>query len=157
MTTPAKAYTLCLRWLTLRSRSEADLRQRLRRKNCDSDDIEQALQRCLELGYIDDQRYAVERAGQLMRQGRAVGIRLHQELKKEGIDKQLATQAIDQCRQDYNEQQILSDLVERRYANIDFTALDPRHQRRIVNYLQRRGFPLTMILNHLKEIKDNPC
>ncbi len=150
MTTPPKAYTLCLRWLTLRSRSEVDLRHRLQRKGCDDDDIEQALHRCRELGYIDDRRYAIERAGQLMRRGRAVGIRLHQELKKEGINEQLATQAMVQCRQDYNEQQILTDLVAKRYANVDFTAIDHRQQRRIVNYLLRRGFPLAMILNHLK-------
>lgn len=157
MTTPPNAYALCLRWLTLRSRSEANLRQRLQRKGCDGDEIEQALQRCRELGYIDDHRYAVERSGQLMRNGRAVGIRLLHELKKDGINEQLATQAMDQCRQDYNEQQILADVVERRYTKIDFNALDQRHQRRIVNYLQRRGFPLAMILDHLKKIKDTSC
>ncbi|MEA3466399.1 MAG: regulatory protein RecX [Thermodesulfobacteriota bacterium] len=150
MTPPATAYAMCLRWLTLRSRSEAYLRQRLQRKGCDDDNIEQALHRCRELGYIDDQRYAIERAGQLMRQGRAVGIRLHQELHKDGINEHLATLAIDQCRQEYNEQNILADLVERRYANVDFSTIDQRQQRRVVNYLQRRGFPLAMILNHLK-------
>ena len=145
------AYALALRWLTLRSRSEADLRQRLRRKDCDDNDIEQALHRCRELGYIDDQRYATERASQLMRNGRAVGVRLMQELKKDGVTEQQAAQAIDQCRHDYNEHQLLAELVERRYAQLDFSNLDQRQKRRIVNFLQRRGFPLAMILNHLKE------
>lgn len=157
MLTPPKAYPLALRWLTLRSRSEADLRQRLQQKGCDPDEIEHALQRCCELGYIDDQRYAIERAGQLMRRGRAVGVRLKHELKKEGINAQLAQQAIEQCRQDHHEGQILADLVQRRYTNTDFTHLDQREQRRIVNYLQRRGFPLGLILDHLKEKKDTPC
>ena len=157
MSTPPKAYPLALRWLTLRSRSEADLRQRLQQKGCDHDDIEQALQRCCELGYIDDQRYAIERAGQLMRRGRAVGVRLKHELKKQGINAQLALQAIEHCQQELNEEQILADLVQRRYANTDFTQLDQRQQRRIINYLQRRGFALGLILDHLKEKKDTPC
>lgn len=157
MSTAPKAYPLALRWLTLRSRSETDLRQRLQQKGCDPDDIEQALQRCLELGYVDDQRYASERATQLMRRGRAVGVRLKQELKKEGISDHLAQQAIERCRQDLDEEQILADLVERRYTNTDFTQLDQRQQRRIVNYLQRRGFVLGLILDHLKEKKDTSC
>lgn len=157
MSTPPKAYPLALRWLTLRSRSEADLRHRLQQKGCDHDDIEHALQRCLELGYLDDQRYAIERAGQLMRRGRAVGVRLKHELKKQGINEHLALQAIEHCRHDLDEEQILTDLVQRRYANTDFTQLDQREQRRIVNYLQRRGFPLGLILDHLKEKKDTPC
>lgn len=92
-----------------------------------------------------------------MRRGRAVGIRLKQELKKEGINEQQAQQAIEQCCYDLDEGQILADLVQRRYANTDFTQLDQREQRRIVNYLQRRGFPLGLILDHLKKKKDTPC
>ncbi len=157
MSTPPKAYPLALRWLTLRSRSEADLRQRLQQKGCDHEEIEHALQRCCELGYIDDQRYAIERAGQLMRRGRAVGIRLKQELKKEGINEQQAQQAIEHCCHDLDEGQILADLVQRRYASTDFTHLDQREQHRIVNYLQRRGFPLRLILDHLKKKKDTSC
>lgn len=157
MSSPPKAYPLALRWLTLRSRSEADLRKRLQQKECDHDDIEQAIQRCLELGYLDDHRYAIERSGQLMRRGRAVGVRLKHELKKEGINAHLAQQAIEQCQQDLHEEQILAELVQRRYTNTDFTQLDQREQRRIINYLQRRGFPLGLILDHLREKKDTPC
>lgn len=157
MSTPPKAYPLALRWLTLRSRSEADLRQRLQQKGCDHEDIDQALQRCIELGYLNDQNYAIERAGQLMRRGRAVGVRLKHELKKIGINDHHALQAIEQCQHDHDEEQILADLVQRRYTRTDFTNLDQREQRRIVNYLQRRGFALGLILNHLKEKKDTPC
>ncbi|EAT17052.1 regulatory protein RecX [Desulfuromonas acetoxidans] len=150
MTAP-DAYALCLRWLTRRARCEADLRRRLQQRGCVDNDIEQALQRCRELGYIDDPRFAVERASQLMRQGRAVGPRLLMELKKEGLPETLATEAVQHCHEHYDQMDLLADLVERRYAKLDFTALEDRDKRRIINYLQRRGFPLAMILDHLKE------
>ena len=150
MTTP-DAYALCLRWLTRRARSESDLRCRLQQRGCDKDNIEQALQRCRELGYIDDPRFAVERASQLMRQGRAVGPRLMMELKKAGLPEALAFNAIEACREQFSETELLADLVERRYSNRDFTSLEDRDKRRIISYLQRRGFPLAMILDHLRE------
>jgi regulatory protein len=149
--TPPDAYVLCLRWLTTRARSEADLRRRLKQRGCDDKDSEQALQRCRELGYIDDPRFATERASQLMRQGRAVGPRLIMELKKEGLSEALATQAQQQCHEQHDERALLAELVDRRYARLDFSALEDRDKRRIVNYLQRRGFPLAMILDHLKD------
>lgn len=157
MSTPPKAYPLALRWLTLRSRSEADLRQRLQQKGCEHDDIEHAVQRCLELGYLNDKNFALERASQLMRRGRAVGVRLKHELKKIGINDHHALHAIEQCQYEHDEEQILADLVHRRYARVDFTNLDQREQRRIVNYLQRRGFSLGLILDHLKKKKDTSC
>lgn len=146
---PPDPYALALRWLTRRSYSEADLRQRLRRKGCDDAAIEQALHRCRELGYIDDRRFAHQRAQQLWRQGRAVGPRLLQQLKQEGVNEALALEAIEQCRAEHDEPQLLTELVERRYGTLDFSSLDQRQRRRMVNYLQRRGFPLAMILNHL--------
>ena len=143
------AYTLVLRWLTGRSYSEAELRKRLHRKECAEDDIEQALQRCLELGYVDDRRYAQELVARFMRRGDAVGIRLRQELKKKGLSADLAEEVIAEESQQYDEEQLLAQVVQRRYANIDFSAIDQRQQRRIVNYLYRRGFSLAMILHQL--------
>ncbi len=150
MTAP-DAYALCLRWLTRRARCESDLRRRLQQRGCVDQEIEQALQRCRELGYIDDPRFAVDRAAQLMRQGRAVGPRLIMELKKEGLPETLAIEAIEHCREQYSEKELLAELVERRYARLDFTALEERDKRRMIHYLQRRGFPLAMILDHLRE------
>nr|WP_320115075.1 regulatory protein RecX [uncultured Desulfuromonas sp.] len=150
MTAP-DAYALCLRWLTRRARCESDLRRRLQQRGCVDQEIEQALQRCRELGYIDDPRFAVDRAAQLMRQGRAVGPRLIMELKKEGLPETLVIEAMEHCREQYSEKELLAELVERRYARLDFTALEERDKRRMIHYLQRRGFPLAMILDHLRE------
>jgi regulatory protein len=152
-----KAYPLALRWLTVRARSVAALRKKLHDRGCEAKDIEAALQRCQELGYLDDHRYAVEVAGQLLRRGAAVGSSLVYELKKRGIAEHLATAAIEQCREEcaeYAEDKLLAALVQRRYANIDLVHLEQKQKSRIVNYLQRRGFALAMILNHLKEVKD---
>ena len=56
-----------LRILTRRDYSQAELRQRLKDKGFEPERIEKALQRCLELGYLDDIRYALNRASSLIR------------------------------------------------------------------------------------------
>jgi len=149
------AYVLSLRWLTVRSYSVAALRQRLQRKGCTAEDIEQAVQRCLELGYLNDERYARELASSLMRRGNAVGVRLQHELKKKGIAEPLAAEVISRCNEEFDEAQLLAEVVQRRYARIDLTEIDQRQKQRIVNYLQRRGFSLAMILHYLKQVKDS--
>jgi len=145
-----KAYVLALRWLTVRPYSISALRQRLQRKGCESADIDQALARCQELRYLDDERYATDLAAGLMRRGAAVGMRLLHELKKQGIDDDLAAAVVDNICNEQDEEELLTSLLQRRYAHLDLTALEQRQKQRIVNYLQRRGFGLAMILQHLK-------
>lgn len=151
----ANAYALALRFLTMRSYSVAKLRQRLQSKGCDEAEIEQALDRCKELGYLNDERYAQDVATTLMQSGNAVGSRLLYELKKKGIDPQLAAQVSERCRDEYDEAELLMQIVQRRYAQVDFGDLEQRQKRRIVNYLHRRGFALATILHYLKQLKDS--
>ncbi len=150
-----KAYAQALRWLTVRPYSISALRQRLQRKGCEPKDIDQALARCQELRYLDDERYARDLAANLMRRGAAVGVRLLHELKKQGIDDVLATEVVNSVRNEHDEAELLSEVVQRRYANIELSDLDQRQKQRIVNYLHRRGFAIAMILQHLKKVKDS--
>jgi len=154
VTESPNTYALALRLLTGRARSVADLRRRLQRKGCETADIEQALSRCLELGYLNDEQYATDLASGLMRRGTAVGYRLRQELKKQGIDASLAAKVIEHCSREFDENEILAAVMQRRYADIDLTNLDKKQKQRIINYLQRHGFDLAMILQYLHRIKD---
>ncbi len=140
-----------LRLLTGRDHSEAELAGRLRRKGFNAEDIEKTLNRCRELGYLDDGRYARQRARMLTCSGRAVGYRLFAELKHRGIDEATAREAIDDILSDLDQDQVLSDLLERRFAGFDYREADDRMKKRVVNYCLRRGFPLSRVLALLKE------
>ncbi|NIW93486.1 MAG: regulatory protein RecX, partial [Phycisphaerae bacterium] len=69
------------RILSRRDYSCFELRNKLIEKGFGSEQVEETLKRCLELGYLNDERFATNRATSLMRQGRAVGYRVLQDLR----------------------------------------------------------------------------
>jgi len=138
-----------LRILTRRDYSQFELRQRLRDKGFEQDLIETALQRCLELGYLDDQRYALNRATSLMRQGRAVGQRVLYDLRKHGIDEEVANRALEQARESCDETSLLTSLLEKRFPGFSYNAAPDKERRRVVHFLQRRGFTIDLIMQQL--------
>ena len=138
-----------LRLLTGRDYSRAKLRQRLLDKGFDPDRIDKTLQRCLEFGYLDDARYALNRATSLMIQGRAVGPRILADLRQHGIAEELAVQALDQARAACDEGEMLCLLLERRFPAFDYSSAPAKERRRVVHFLQRRGFSLGRIMAQL--------
>lgn len=144
------AYAHALRLLSVRARSTADLRQRLSKKEYPQEQIDTAIARCRELNYINDPRTAHERTRSLMRNGK-VGPRARQQLLKEGFEAQDIEAAIENCMHEYDEGEILAEIFARRFETRKIDLRDPRQRRRAVSYLQRRGFSLHKILEHIHE------
>ena len=138
-----------LRLLTGRDYSQAELRQRLRDKGFATERIDDALQRCLDLGYLDDARYALNRATSLMKQGRAVGPRILVDLRQRGINDDLACQALDKAREACNEKELLTSLLQRRFPDFNYNSAQTKERRRVVHFLQRRGFTISQIMDQL--------
>ena len=138
-----------LRLLTGRDYSQAELRKRLLDKGFDQVRIDDALHRCLDLGYLDDARYALNRATSLMNQGRAVGPRILVDLRQRGISEELAAQALDKAREACDEKQLLTSLLQRRFPDFSYDAAPAKERRRVVHFLQRRGFAISSIMDQL--------
>lgn len=139
-----------LRLLTGRDYSQAELRRRLLDKGYDPIRIDAVLQRCLELGYLDDARYALNRAINLMTQGRAVGPRIILDLKQRGISEELASQALDKARETCDEEELLTALLQRRFPDFNDNSAPAKERRRVVHFLQRRGFAIDRIMEQLR-------
>lgn len=138
-----------LRLLTVRDRSSSEVANRLRQKGCEETKITAVLDRCRDLGYLDDARFARQRAQMLRRQGRAVGCRLLTDLLAHGIPEQLARDAMAEAGTAQPEREILAGLLRQRFPSFEFTAADHRQRRRVVDFFQRRGFSLSLILDIL--------
>ena len=136
-----------LRLLTVRDRSEAELAARLLRKGFDEAQITDAVERCRRYGYLDDARFARERARSLLRQGRAVGPRLLADLRQHGVGEAEARAAVDEAREEFDERELLAELLRRRFPDFIFRAAADRERRRVVNYFLRRGFSLPQVLS----------
>jgi len=145
----ANPWSAALRILTRRDYSQSELRQRLLDKGFDQEHIEETLQRCLDLGYLDDDRYALNRATGLLTQGRAVGPRILADLRRHGISEEVACRALEQALEGCDENQLLRSLLERRFPNFNYGTSPVKERRRVVHFLQRRGFSLSRIMDQL--------
>jgi regulatory protein len=154
----ADPWATALRLLNRRDYGSIELTRKLQEKAFPPDRIETVVERCKELGYLDDRRYAATRARDLMRRGRAVGSRVLADLKQRGIDEQTACQALAEAREELSERAVLTDLLERRFPGFDFRAASDSERRRVIHFLQRRGFPLNSILQKLngRDWEDDP-
>jgi len=144
-------WLVALRILTRRDYSHAELRRRLLDKGFDAARVEAVLQRCRELGYLDDARYALNRATGLMTMGRAVGTRILFDLRRRGICEEVARTALEQAREACDERELLTTLLQQRFPDFDYASAPAGEKRRVVHFLQRRGFPLERIMNQLTE------
>lgn len=144
-----QALAYALRLLQRQDRSEQQLRQRLQHKGYSSGVSDEVLANCRQWGYVDDVRFARHKAETLLRQGRAVGPRLRLELKRAGLAEDLCDQAAAAAEAQLPPEQVLARLMEHKFPGFCYDQADDRQKRRTVQYLQRRGFNLAMIMQQL--------
>ena len=146
-----KVFSAALRLLSRRDRSETELRQKLEQFGFSHSAIETAIKKCQEYNYLNDKRYATERARALMRSGRGVGRKIKLDLQRRGIDEATVGQALESAETEFSTDDILRDQLLRRFPNFNYVTADNREKRRVIGFFQRRGFPLGQIFAILKE------
>lgn len=118
--------------ISRRALTERELRDRLARQ-FEPDEIDLAVVRLTDLGYLDDQRRAVEYVE--ARRERYGSRRLRQDLARRGIPRNAVEAATDGL----DEAAVAIEIARRRLPSL--RALDePQQRRRLYGYLQRRGF-----------------
>lgn len=148
-------YAVALRLLSRRGYAEAELTGRLLDKGCSVEGVAAALARCRDLGYLDDTHFANQRALALVRNGRAVGRRVHLDLRQRGISEDLVADAIAAAEAEHPPAELLREQLARRYPHFDYANADIASRRRIIHFFLRRGFELSLVLTTLQAEKDN--
>lgn len=144
-------FNSALRLLTGRDRSQAELSAKLKQLGFSASDIDTTVAKCCEYNYLNDRKYAIERARALFRSGRGVGRKVLLDLRRRGIDKATAHQALKEIEEEFETDQLLRDQLERRFPDFDYESADERQRRRVVSHFQRRGFSLAEIFEVLKK------
>ncbi len=144
-----RAYILALKALTRRDHSEAELRRKIADRGISSAIIDDLIVRLKESGYLDDRRFALRWAESAVRNGKGYGFRLRFELSRRGIPDDLASEISERIGAEYDEAEAVRELVIRKFAGFTAGETDEKLKRRIVGYLQRRGFSLASIFRVL--------
>lgn len=119
-----------------------------------TDTISAALVRLEQERFLDDQRFGECFAASAHQQGRYVGYRLRQEMRRRGFPDQVIASVLDPdrglCSLDAM-RATATELVEKRYSGWSAAGDEGiRQRRRAAGFLQRRGFPLAMVLDILR-------
>ena len=136
-TSEQKAYAKCLRLLSSRDHSRAELERRLTADGYDCHIREQVLGKLTRTGLVNDTHFAQEWVETRRRRSGKTGIVLAQELRAKGIDEDLITEAIETDVD--SERARACQLVEKYFPKGSF----PDHMkltRRLVGMLVRRGY-----------------
>lgn len=145
----AAAKDICLRLLTGRPRSRAELAEAMRRKGIPGDVAAAVLDRYVEVGLVDDATYAeaAVRSGHVHRGlGRHA---LRAQLRRKGVDEEVARRALATVGPE-DEEQRARELVRRRLhtSNVrdELTLV-----RRLAGMLARKGYPEGLALRVVRE------
>ncbi len=143
------ARQIVLRRLTDQPRSRAELATVLASKGVPDEVAGRVLDRFEEVGLVDDAAFAAAWVSSRHR-GRGLGRRaLAHELRRKGIDGELAQMALASVDDD-DERAVAADLVQRKLQAM--RRLDPPSaQRRLVGMLARKGYSLGMAFSVVRE------
>ena len=138
-----------LAMLTRRDYSRAGLRAKLRAKHHLSGDIEDAIDKCTEWGYLDDQRFGRSRLESRLKRrptGRSDALR---DLQRQGLTETMSKVVADEVFEQLGgERGVLNDAFDRWVARQG----EPENlagAKRCFDHLMRRSFPRYLVLEKL--------
>jgi regulatory protein len=144
-----EAYLAALRMLATRELSEAQIRQRLARREYADDEIEAAVARLKAANSIDDTRVAGALArteAGLRKRGR---LRVKRRIEAAGIASAIAQRAVDETFADIDADALMAAALERRLRGRAEIA-DDREFQRLYRFLSSQGFESDRILALLR-------
>jgi regulatory protein len=151
MSDPARAaYAAGLAMLSRRELSEAQIRERLRRKDHPPDAIDAAIGRLKDVRALDDRRVALAAArteAQVRSRGRGYVLRRLQYI---GIASDTAEEAVNEVFGALDEQALLDRAIGRRLHGPGARIRDAAHFRRLLQQLIRQGFVPSKVIAALK-------
>jgi regulatory protein len=150
----AAAKEICLRLLTTRSRTRAELREALVRKGIGEDTAEAVLDRLEEVELVDDAAFVemwVHSRHTYSGQARRA---LLTELRRKGVDDSLARDAAGEV-DSAAEEQRARELVEKKLRGAGPPKDERAAMRRLVGMLARKGYPQGLAIRvALEELAD---
>ncbi|HEY3381877.1 MAG TPA: regulatory protein RecX [Vicinamibacterales bacterium] len=151
MSDPVRAaYAAGLAMLARRELSEAQVRERLARREHAAEAIESAVSRLREVGAVDDRRVARNAAlteAKIKSRGRA---RICRHLQAIGIATDVADEALDEVFGALDESALLERALGRRLRGPAARIRDAAHFRRLLQALVRQGFSPSAVITALK-------
>lgn len=151
-----RATEACLRLLTVRARSRHELRLALERKGFSAQVQDEVLLKLKEYGYVDDERFAQERAASLLRRGRLGPQAVLQRLEAHGLGTEAAREALSVAKGAVEFDPLASARKVLEGRGLLGRPLAPKERARAGRLLYSRGFSEDIIQRLLGEPSLDP-
>lgn len=146
-----KACNYALRLLAGRDYTAVRIRKKMIDRGFTVADADAAVSRLEDDGWINDLRFAERFAEQSVSTGRFYGVRLRQEMRRRDISPEIIDRTLQKISENHDQSAAIRDILNKRYSNFSFKTSDEKEKRRILGYLQRRGYGFSSVMNVLRE------
>ena len=148
-----KAKSHALRYLSYRDRSKLEVIQYLEKKEHPHPVIQQALDALVKLNYVNDQRFALEWGRYKINKQKLGKNRLYVELLNKGIDKEILKSSLATLYEDNPEAELATECARKKMNSLKGVE-EEKKKRRLIQYLERRGFSADIIYQSLKTVSE---
>ncbi len=149
-----KAEERAYRLLARRAHSEKELRAKLRGGGFSEPVVEAVIEKCRELGYLNDGNYARQRARDLAVNRLAGNRRIAFDLRERGISEELCREAIAEARSEISEGEAVDRLLGKYPPEEAISGMDAREKARWVRRLMGKGFSTSLIYRKIKGMEE---
>ncbi len=140
----ARTFARAVKLLTAKSRSIAELRERLAERCSSKAIVETVIERLREYGYLDDERYALGYASAKVRQQPVGRRRLQQSLVMKKVDRAVADQVLDQVFSETPEADLIDRAIEKR-VRLRGRPETRAEAKSLFDHLLRQGFAFELV------------
>ncbi len=135
-----RAFHAALNLLSFTMRSEEEIRRRLARKGFDETAIDEAVRRLVETEYLNDRTLARQYVDARVR-SRGEGLhRVRRNLLRRGVGREIVEDALAQLEPEVDWLELAREQAAKRWERLGTTADTRRRQKKLFDYLVRKGF-----------------
>jgi len=149
-----RARERALRLLALRARSRAELQKKLAERDFSKSAIDRVLENLGELGYLDDEAFAVNRARHLAMNRLYGNRKIEEQLREKGIDREAAQAAIREVREEFPEMEGIARSATKKLQGRGIDGLSKKERLALARALQAKGYHLGLILDYLGKYEE---
>lgn len=147
----SSALDSAFRILSRRDHTHKELLVKLRQKGFDRTAVDWALERCRELGYLDDTKTAMIIAGHLVQSGYGP-LRVRQVLRQKGLDDALIEKALTRCGDEETQVRSARRMLAKKTFRLSREADPWKRRQKAYRFLAGRGFSSTVINRAVSDV-----
>ncbi len=146
-----KSLSAAYRYLSYRARSYSETQDHLEQKEYPASIVNQTLKNLVQYGYLNDEKFALDWGRSRIANKKFGPYRLRQDLLGKGLARELVDQTLTSLYAEVDEEELAQLAAEKKAHQL--RGVDPIvKRRRLIQFLQRKGFPADIIfktVNHL--------